>query len=274
MLPYFRRYSIYVSIIAIALPVIVSTVWPLFTGQMMAASITGMVAMFALFVLGLFAGYAVFGKRADAEAEKYLSKYNDDCDPKALVDEGAKLASSIQFPCDQSGSWFMAYYAQALLDLGEVDKAKEVLSGLRASLVAAKKPVVKVGILANLLPLEEKAEGPSAAQALVQEGIRLCGEVPGAGAAQFREFFESQQKVLEAELSGNPADIAKLSASIVGNDRYPMRIRVEYAWREASAQYKLGDLAKEKSCLEFVATHGGKLALATKAKERLGKIEA
>lgn len=272
MLPYFRRYSIYVCIIAIALPVIASTVWPLVTGQLMAASLGGLVAMFALFVLGLFIGYAIFGKRADAEAEKLLAKYNDDCDPKALVDEGAKLASSIQFPCDQSGSWFMTYYAQALLDLGETDKAKEVLSGLRASLLAAKKPAPKVGILANILPLEEKSEGPAAAQALVQEGIRLCGEVPGNGAAQFRDFFESQQKVLEAELSGGPADVAKLSASIVGNDRYPMRIRVEYAWREASAQYKLGDLAKEKDSLDFVVHHGGKLALVQKASERLSTL--
>ena len=272
MLPYFKRYSIYVSIIAIALPVIASTVWPLATGQMMAASIGGLVDMFALFVLGLFVGYAIFGRRADAETEKYLALYNDDCDPGALVEEGAKLASAIQFPCDQSGSWFLGYYAQALLDLGRAEQAKAIEQGMRTSMEAAKKPAVKIGILANLLPLVEKTDGAQAAMQLADEGIELCGQVGDAGAVQIRDYLESQRKVLAAELSDDPAGIEKLSASIAGSDKYPMRIRVEYAWQEASAAYRLDDAVTERKGLAFVADHGGRLALAAKAKERLAKL--
>lgn len=272
MLPYFKRYTVYVSIIAIALPVLASTIWPLVTGQLMGASIGGLISMFALFILGMFVGYAIFGKRADAETEKMLAKYNDDCDPQALVDEGSKLAHSIQFPCDQSGSWFLAYYAQALLDLGRTDEAKAIQDGIANSFAAAKKPSQKLGILANLLPLAEKSKGPEAALELANEGIRLCDGMPDGGASQIREFLESQRKVLQAEESDDPADLSKVAASIADSSAYPMRLRVEYAWREASAQYKLGEPAQERESLEFVVEHGGKLALVQKAKERLGSL--
>lgn len=272
MLQYFKRYNIYVAIVAVVLPMVASTVWPLATGQMMASSIGGLVGLFVLFAIGLFVGYAIFGRRADAETEKYLASYNDDCDPQALVESGAKLAAAIPTPCDQSGSWFLGYYAQALLDLGRTDQAMAILAGLKASMQAAKTPSGKVGILVNVLPLAEKAEGPKVALELADEGVELCRQAGDAGAAQMRDYLESQQKVLRAELSDDPADIAKLAGGIAGSDRYPMRIRVEYAWREASAQYKLDDLAEEKRSLEFVAKNGGKLALAQKAAERLAKL--
>lgn len=272
MLPYFKRYSIYVSIMAIALPVVVSTVWPLFTGQMMATSVGGLVALFALFVLGLFSGYAVFGRKADAETERLLAAYNDRCDPQALVDEGAKLANSIPFPCDQSGSWYLGYYAQALLDLGRTEQAQAIQKGISDSAAAAKKPAAKAGILSNLLPLVEKTEGPQAAIAVADEGMDACGQLADAGAAQMRDYFESQRKVLQAELSDDASDIAKVASAIAGNDRYPRRIRVEYAWRQASAEFKLGDKEAERKCLRYVADNGGKLALAAKAKERLAAM--
>ncbi len=272
MLQYFKRYNVYVAIVAVIPPMVASTAWPLATGQMMAASIGGLVALFALFAIGLFVGYGIFGKRADAETEKYLAFYNDDCDPAALVDAGAKLAEAIPTPCDQSGSWFMGYYAQALLDLGRRDEAMGILAGLKASMQAAKNASAKVGILVNVLPLVEKAEGPKAALDLADEGVGLCDQAGDAGASQMRDYLESQRKVLRVELSDDPADIAKIAGGIAGSDRYPMRIRVEFAWREASAQYKLGDLAEEKRALEFVARNGGKLALAQKAAERLAKL--
>ena len=193
-------------------------------------------------------------------------------DAKRLVDAGAKLAEAIPTPCDQSGSWFMGYYAQALLDLGRRDEAMGILAGLKASMQAAKNASAKVGILVNVLPLVEKAEGPKAALDLADEGVGLCDQAGDAGASQMRDYLESQRKVLRVELSDDPAGIARVAGGIAGSDRYPMRIRVEFAWREASAQYKLGDLAEEKRALEFVARNGGKLALAQKAAERLAKL--
>lgn len=273
MLPYFKRYSIYVCVIAVALPVAASTAWPLLTGQMMASQIGGLVGMLVLFAAGLFIGYAVFGRRADALTESYLAKYNDDCDPQALIDEGASLAKAIRTPCDQSGSWFLGYYAQALLEVGRADEAKAVRSGLRESVDAAKTPAAKLGILVNLLPLEEKVEGDAAAAALAEEGAALCEQM-GDAAGQLGEFVDGQRKVIEAKLSDDPEKLASLAEAVRESDRYPARIRVEYAWQEASARYRLGDSEGERLCLRFVEENGGSLALARKARERLAAVGA
>ncbi len=272
MIAYFKKYSIFVCIIAVALPVVASTVWPLITGQMMAASIGGLILMFALFVLGLFIGYAVFEKKAEGIVDGYIAKYNEGCDPEALVEEGRWLAEAIHFPCNQIGSWFLGYYAQALLDLGRVDEAREIDKGLRESIHAARKPAMKAGILVNLLPLSEKLDDVHDALQLIVDGLEYCSEDGGRGVAQLREFLESQQKVLGARKSGDQKAIADMSEAIRASAAYPMRIRVEYAWDEAAAGFKLGDLAQEKSCLEFVAAHGNKLALTEKARARLSKL--
>lgn len=272
MIVYFRKYTIFVCVIAVALPVIVSTVWPLFTGQMMAASIGGLVLMFALFVLGLLFGYAIFEKHAEGIVDGYLSKYNEGCDPEALISEGAQLADEIKFPCNQIGSWFMGYYAQALLDVGDVERAKAISDGLRQSMEAAKTSEVKAGIMANLLPLSEKLDGSSEALELADKGIEHCNQIPARKAGQLSDFFSSQKKILEAQSSDDQAAIARLSESIRASALYPMRIRVEYAWDEARAEYKLGDVDEEKRCLRFVSDYGNKLALVAKAQQRLASL--
>lgn len=272
MIAYFKKYTIYVCIIAVALPVIVSSLWPLVTGQLMAASIGGLIGMFALFIVGLLVGYGIFERKAESVVDGYLARYNDDCDPQALIEEGAWLAEAIAFPCNQMGSWFMGYYAQALLDAGQPDRAREIAEGLTTSMHAAKTPAMRAGILVNLLPLAEKLESPQDALGLLNQGLQWCDEDDERKVAPLREFLLSQKKVLDARAGGDQRALAQLSRSIASSDAYPMRIRVEYAWDEASAQYKLGDTAAEKEALQFVAQHGNKLALAAKAKERLAAL--
>lgn len=269
MIAYFKKYAIFVCIIAVALPVIGSTLWPLVTGQLMAASIGGLVMMFVLFVVGLLLGYGIFERKAEGTVDGYLAHYNDECDPEALIQDGAWLAEAITVPCNQMGSWYLGYYAQALLDVGQVDKAKEIAEGLVTSMHAAKNPAMRAGILVNLLPLAEKLESPEDALGLLKQGLAWCDESSEVKVAHLREFLLSQQKVLDARASGDQRAIASLARSIATSDLYPMRIRVEYAWDEASAQYKLGNRAEEKRALTFVAQNGNKLALTPKAQERL-----
>lgn len=271
MLPYFKRYTIYVCIIAVALPVVVSTVWPLLTGHIMASSILGLVLLFALFVAGLLLGYRIFGNKADKTAEMHLDRYNDDCDPEALVNGGAEIAGAIAFPCIPAGAWYMGYYAQALLDMGRVEEAREIEEGIASSVPAVKKDAMKVGIIVNLLPLKEKIHGTEAAIQLVDEGLAICSQSTGA-VTQEEEFLKSQKTILEARMSGDARKVSQLDEKIRSNAQYPMRIRVEYAWDAASAEYKLGNASEEKTALEFVADHGNKLALVAKAKARLENV--
>ncbi len=272
MLNYYKKYTIFVCIIAVALPVIISTIYPLVTGQMMASSIDGLVYLFLLFAIGLFLGYWIFERKAEEKTEQLLVLYNKDCDPQKLVDEGKQLAEAITFPCGQGGAWYLGYYGQALLDIGDHEKAEIIFVGLSKSIQAAKTPFQKAIILANLLPLAFKLKEPEEVQKMIQEGLAFCKQDGRPRISQVQEFFLSQKKILDARESGNLVESIQLDEKIRTNNAYPQRLRVEHAWNEAADYYKLADKAKEKECLEYVVAHGNTLALVSKAKARLANV--
>lgn len=272
MYTYFKGYTIGICVVAVALPVVTSTVWPLFTGQMMASSLGGTLLMFALFVVGMFLGWLIFSRLADHKVQKMIDAYNDDCDPDTLIREGSNIATQVAYPCNQAASWFMGYYGQALLDSGNAQLAKNILGGLRLSIDAAKNPQDKVGILVNYLPLDEKIDGMKTALEVVNEGIGYCQEAGSAQISSFFDFLKSQKKIMEDLVSGDREKAIATCEKIKSDAAYPYRLRVEYAWIEASKIYGTGDRQKEISCLGFIVKHGNKLALVAKAKARLADI--
>lgn len=272
MLPYFKRYSIYVCVIAAALPLAYSTAYPLLTGGLAASSLSGTVTMFALFVAGLLVGFGIFERKAQAKADAMLALYNDDCDPGALIEEGESLANAIKEPYNQTGSWFMGYYAQAKLDVGDAQDARDVLGSMLEAATGAKKPLDRAVILVNAVPLIEKLEGDERAFEVVQDALNACEECRELDAAQYAEFLTIQRSVLYARIDDDPAMLLELDESFWQSSRYPKRIRVEYAWDSASAAWRAGECERERLALEFVAANGGKLAMAAKAKERLAAM--
>lgn len=272
MLPYFKNYSIAVCVIAVAFPLIASTIYPLFTGHIMASSFYGFITLFVLFFLGLFIGFGIFETLAERKTESYLNAYNIDCDPEALVKEGAKLASDIPMPCNKNGSWFLGYYAQALLDTGNVEGAKKLREELTKSMDAMKSPAAKLGILVNILPLEEKIASEEDALKMVQEGFDLLEKVPSGRLVPIRDFLSSQKKIFQVRSSDDQSARAQLDDSILANQNYPMRIRVEAAWDAASAYRRLDDMSAEKDRLDFVVKHGNKLLLAQRARQVLHDV--
>lgn len=272
MLTYFKGYTIGICVIAVALPVITSTLWPIFTGQMMAASLAGMVMMFVLFAVGMAIGYFIFSRLADSKVQKWIDEYNNKCDPDLLISQGAQIASQIAYPCNQPSSWFMGYYGQALLDSGNSQFAKNILGGLRLSIDASKTPIEKAGILVNFLPLDQKIDGAKKALGVVEEGLSYCKEAKSPQAASYDDFLKSQQRILEGITSGNVDTATAICEKIKTDPAYPLRLRVEYSWIEASKLYGTDDIAKETSCLDFVVRNGNKLVLVEKAKKRLSDL--
>lgn len=272
MLPYFKGYTIAICAIAVGIPVVVSILWPLFTGAMMASTFGGLVTMFSLFVIGMLLGFGIFNKRADAKVQAMLDAYNDQCDPQALIAQGAQIASQVTYPCNQATSWFMGYYGQALLDAGDVQGAKNALSGIRISIDSSKKPHEKAGILVNYLPLCEKMEGSEKAIETIDEGLEYCRQASASSTSAYLDFLESQKKILEEIDSDDKALAISVCEKIVQNSDYPMRLRVEYAWTEASKLYGGSDESREIDCLRFIIDHGNKLALVSGARSRLDKI--
>lgn len=274
MLVYFKKYVIAVCAIAVALPVVVSTVWPLFTGQLMAASLGGLILEFVLFFAGFFLGYQIFERRAERVADGFIYLYNVDCNPEAFLSHGSELAHSITFPCNPSGAWFMGFYAQACLDAGRMDEAKAIEEGLRQSIAAQKRPQQKCSVIIALIPLVEKTGTLQDVRSLIEEGLELIRQDSSTSAAPQREFLHSRLKVVEARQSQDYANLVKLDDAIVASSSYPMRIRVEFAWDGASASYKLGNTVDEKRLLSFITAHGGSLALVAQAQKRLDGLAA
>lgn len=272
MLPYFRRYTILACVIGIVPGLVLSTVYPLFTGTIMAASLGGLLLLLAVFAMSMTIGVNLMERRAERETDALLALYNVECDPQALIEQGREVAARITFPCRDAGAWFMSYYAQAQLDAGRKEDARSIEQGLRQSMLAAKKPQAEAGILVNLIPLADKLDGTQAALELIERGLQLTDGDPSPVAAERRAFLESQRKIMEVRMTGDAAAAAKMDASIADSGAYPMRIRVEAAWAQARACFKLGDAAGERSALDLVVAHGNKLALVAQARQRLAAL--
>lgn len=271
MLPYFKKYAIFVCICAVVPVLIATTVWPLITGQIMASSIAGLALMFALFIAGLLVGYFIFSRVAENKTEAMLNKYNMQCDPQALIDEGSGIMHEINLPLNQTSSWFAGYYAQAMLDVGDSKEAAVVLQRMEDSVPKAKNAYVKCAVISNMLPLVEKVEGATSAIKYSEEALQLCSESKKANDT-YRDYLLSQKTIYEAETSDDAKRIASLSEGIRSNARYPMRIRVEYAWKAANAYFKLNNSSQEISELKFIVEKGGTLKLKDKAKSRLSQL--
>lgn len=274
MLPYFKKYVIGVCVIAIALPVVASTIWPLVTGQLMAATLGGLALELVLFFGGLFVGYQLFSRRADNVADGFVYLYNVDCQPEAFLTHGKSLAEAITFPCTDQGAWYMGFYAQACLDAGRKDEAARIEEGLRQSIAAQKNSAQRCGVIIALIPLVEKTGTLPQVQELIQEGLKAIeGDARPAAAVQ-REYLMSHEKVVQARVAQDFSKLVALDESVVQSNAYPMRIRVEFAWDAASASFKLGNTEDEQRLLRFIVDHGGSLMLVNQAKKRLEALSA
>lgn len=272
MLPYFKKHVIAVCAIAVALPVIASMIWPLFTGSVIASSVTGMILQFVLFFGGLLVAYRIFERHDERMVEDWLRLYNVDCDPEAFLRAAAPLAAAITFPCNAQAAWFLGYYAQALLDAGRHDEARAIEEGLRESIQAQKKPLARSEVISTLIPLVEKTGTLSDAKGLIDEGLDLISRDGGEDAAVQRAHLESQLKLIDARMRRDFDELLALDRSVVASSSYPMRLRVELAWDGASASYKMGDVAEERELLDFICQHGGGLALVDHARKRLDAL--
>lgn len=272
MLPYYKKYSIITCVIAVLPSLIVSTIYPMITGQIMAASIGGLIALFLIFFGSLYFGFLIMERKAEQDTEKLLALYNTDCDPELFVDKGSELAGNIAFPCKETGAWYLGYYGQALMDVKDIDRAKGIAAGLESSISAAKKPSEKVGILVNLLPLAEKLFDRETCERLIADGLQfVAGDISGAAAVR-RDFLNGQKKLLDARESLDPDQAIKLYRSIMTSNNYPMRVRVESAWSLANVYFKTANLQDERAALDFVVKNGNKLALVSQAQKRISSL--
>lgn len=272
MLAYYKRYAIISCVVAVAVPLAVSTAYAAVTGKIMAASLDGLIVLLLLLFGTMALMQGVFARRVDGRTAQLLALYNDDCDPEAFVEQGRAVADAITEPYDVTGSWFMTYYGQALLDAGKADQARKVAEALRESVAAARKPQAKVGIIANAVPLVAKVDGPKAALDLVGEGLELAGGQDADPADSRVVFLRGQQRLRQAEAADDDAELRSFYEKSVADAAVPERLRVESAWKLARLAFRSGDAATERRMLRYVVGHGGKLALVAPARKQLDAL--
>lgn len=272
MLPYVKKYVIIACVIAAAVPIVVSTAWPLFTGQIMAASLNGLILLLALFFGGLFIGVRVMGRKADQLVDGYIALYDEGCDPKAFVEASRDVAEAVSVPFTPSGAWFIGYYAQAMLDLGFTDRAEKLRDMMFESIAKSKKISDQVSVIVDLVPLMTKLKGPADTLPVVEKGIELIGASSDAESVIQRDYLTGQAHILRARVEGEDESLIALYHDFVLREIVPLRVRVEYAWEEARVHFDAGDAARERECLKFVVEHGNKLALVEPARARLASL--
>lgn len=273
MLPYFKKYVIWSCVIAVAVPVVTSTVYAAVTGSIMAATLPGMIGMLVLLFGSMMAAQSFFARKADEKTEAMLALYNEQCDPKAFTEQAAPVVANMREPYDVMASWFLTYYAQALLDEGRTDQAKAIEAAMLRSIDAAKNDSIRLGVLMNTVPLVTKTQGPRAVLDLVDKGLALVPTLQqGPQTADPLTFLNNQKTLLEAAVDHDDATLRSLYARVHDDASLPLRIRVESAWKEAQACHGLGDTARERTCLDFVVADGKGLALVAPARERLAAL--
>lgn len=272
MLIYFKKYIALIAAIGIVVPGIVSIVYSALTNTMLESEIWGIAVLVGLFAASVLISFNLLERRAEKQVEKLISLYNADCDPEAMVSKGAKLAKALTFPITEEGAWFMGYYAQALLDMGDREGAARIEQGLRQSVIAAKAPLAKVRILVNLVQLAEKLGTLQDSLDLIDEGLEIIAGNDDPAAVQRQNFLLSQKKIIEARMSRDANVLIGIDDAIKSNSFYPMRVRVEYAFNGAQVASKMGNTLMEQMNLEFVVNNGNKLALVPRAQAALAQL--
>lgn len=272
MVTYFKKYIAYIVLIAFAAPTLACLVYASITGQVMLEPLWGKIVAVVLLIVALVLAFMGFEKKTEAKSAGWIRLYNQQCEPEALINRGRDLAANISFPCNEEGAWFMGYYAQALLDVGEVAQARRIEQGLRLSIEQAKKPLQKVRILVNLIQIVEKTGTLEDSLELVDKGLQILGDEKGSAAEQRRNFLISQRKIVLARMSENQHTIIEVDEAVKRSEHYPRRVRVEYAFDEALSYDAVGDLRRERENLIFVMENGNQMSIVKQAIRQFEKI--
>lgn len=272
MVVYFRKYIFAICAIAVALPIVASTIYPLITGRLMASSVSGLIGEFLLFILGFLIGYRIFSKKAQDDVEQMIDLYNVSCDPKGFIARSKPIYESMTYPCNEQAAWLLGSLGQAFLDIGDIDQAKKIEEGLLKSADNAKDPSASASIISYLVPLDEKLSGAQSALTLIEKGSNKIADSTNPQDSELRRYFDSQKQIIECDVSGDAEKVIAQDSKIMSDDRYPMRVRVEYAFNAAKNANRVGDTTEEDGFLRFVIKNGGSLALVDRAKELEQKL--
>lgn len=270
MIAFTGKYLVYASGAALVLTAVVQSVYSAVTGLPMAGTLPGLIASLLLFVGTTAVALLYFKRKSTVDVDTLLDIYNESCDPSAFVEQSQLYVNGMLSPYDSTSSWYMSYYAQALLDLGQVQQAQKIEQDMYDSIREATDVDQQAKIIVNLVPLARKLLGSADSVPIIQKGIELLNssEAVKDGYA-YESYLQNQLVVCTALAEHDDEKLVRFYSSSRNNETLPLRIRVEQAWEEAQIHYRAGETAREVECLEFIVAHGNKLAFVKAAQDRL-----
>lgn len=272
MLPYFKKYAILMYVVPVLTMVVLTTVLAYATGFALSATLPGILVSLAGLVVLTLASSRYFGNLANKKADELVALYNDSCDPQAFVEQGAEVASTIEGPYAETGSWFLSFYALALLDVGQMEPAAVIGSNMQRSAMQAADPRTRSAVMVNIEPVVLRLFGPEAALGVVEEAEGALAALTGPEADQRRSFLSWERTLLTAMLEGDEERLLQTYAEVRTRESYPLRLRVLNADAEAAICRHRGDAARERECLEFVVANGNQLPVVPAARTRLAEL--
>lgn len=270
MLRYVRKYHILYYLLSVT-PALVYTAMVFFTvGPSGFLSVWTWVATLALVVACSIVASRLMNRAADTEVKQVMKIFYEKCDPQLFLTNGREIASRIKVPFSEWGSLFMSAYGLAYADMGERDKAREVIEAMRVSAQANNRPSAAAHICLNMhAPIKVLYGADLALQCLGEaEGLLMQGENTGSFAGA-KEYIIQERNFDIAEKLNDDDEIIRLYGEIQTNDRLFKRTRVMAAHFIAKAWRRKGDTAKEREMLEFVIEQGNKLPIVNEARNRL-----
>lgn len=272
MLPYFRTYAFVAYIIGVAAPVMIITALSWVIGYYVVATLPGLIAAILLMIVSLLTAKKIVTKLADRKADEMIALYNDKCDPAAFIQASQNVVREIRPPYDETGSWFLSFYALALDDMGQREEAARIGQTMLSSAQLATDPHVKVGILVNIEPLVQRLFGVEEALEVVAQAQDAIAGSADPDDANRMSFLNWERGILEAIRNGDDETLIQRFSGIRNTPSYPMRVRVSDALLEAALHKSRGDVSHERECLDFIIANGNKLPAVDLARQRLSEL--
>ncbi|OUO91547.1 hypothetical protein B5F40_03705 [Gordonibacter sp. An230] len=256
-----------------------------------ALSIMGSVAMMAATALALGGGVpavwwgyllvafdiAVPVLLASRTAKALLSRsavgrvklYDEGCDPSSFIDRSAEVEQRARPPFDGWTAWYMSRLGLAYCDLGDLRKARSILSEILGSANGEGREGERAEIALVSYDLAAKLMGGDAASSLLDSASLHYERAPGEHGSELK-YIGFQRKLRRLSEEGDVAELSRLLRTVWKNDGETMRTRVEAAFRESETLRFSGRESLE--ALRFAAENGGSLLAARKARARLEEM--
>lgn len=200
--------------------------------------------------------------------KKYISVYEDNCDPAKFLSSSDGVINKIRAPYETWHIWFLNYCCLAHFDCGNDSEAEcllqTMLDDLGKTKVAVERARKTIVIFPSLATLREK----EVAVKSLDNAEAVLLEKPKKNSQDLLYISFQRKLMLDYKNNDSLSIIATWEEQRCHKDS-SNRTKAIAAYRQSEEFKKLGNIDKEVELLRYVVTHGSKLLVGRHACSRL-----